>query len=136
LSCTEEQFSQFKNGLNAALKQAKLDDADVGLKGTSTTFYSENPSKPLGHHWDANPSAKGDYDLNVTSPTMINELKQNGIVPSAKYGVYKTRDMEANFPHLDAFQKEWSSTLDRDVNFVGYPELRPRDTTEFILKGK
>lgn len=132
----ERQFTSFKKDLSSALKKNGLKDAEVGLKGTSTTFYSENPHKPLGHHWDADPLAKGDYDLNVTSQKMINKLEASNIKPSDKYGVYKTRDMNANFPALDKFQKEWSSTLDRDVNFVGYPEPRIRDKTEFLLTDK
>lgn len=132
----ERQFTSFKKDLSSALKSNGLKDAEVGLKGTSTTFYSENPHKPLGHHWDADPLAKGDYDLNVTSQKMINKLEASNIKPSDKYGVYKTRDMNANFPALDKFQKEWSSTLDRDVNFVGYPEPRIRDKTEFLLTDK
>lgn len=132
----EKQFTSFKNDLNLALKENKLKDAEVGLKGTSTTFYSENPHKPLGHHWDADPLAKGDYDLNITSQKMINKLETSNIKPSDKYGVYKTRDMNENFPALDRFQRKWSSNLDRDVNFVGYPEPRIRDKTEFLLTDK
>lgn len=57
-----EQFSRFSEELNDALDASGLPDAQVGLKGTSTTFYSENPGKPLGHHWDADLLNPGDYD--------------------------------------------------------------------------
>ena len=129
------QFARFNSELDVAVRQAGLHDAEVGLKGTSTTFYSENPSKPLGHHWDANPAALGDYDLNVTSSKMVDIMRSVGISPSEKYGVFKTADMQGSFGALNEFRQNWSTTLGRDVNFVGYPAPRPRDITEYILRG-
>ena len=85
-----EQFTQFKSELDGALNSEGLKDAEIGLKGTSTTFYSESPGKPLGHHWDAIPSSPGDYDLNITGPTMVEKLQNAGIAPSEKYGVFRT----------------------------------------------
>lgn len=130
-----EQFTQFKSELDVALKSAGLKDAEIGLKGTSTTFYSENPGKPLGHHWDAVPSAPGDYDLNITSQAMVKKLQNVGVTPSEKYGVFKTKDIEKNFPQLNSFQENWSRVLGRDVNFVGYPKPVTRDATEYVLRG-
>ncbi|MDD5336390.1 MAG: LysM domain-containing protein, partial [Rhodoferax sp.] len=130
----EQQFALFKSELDMSLRNAGLADAEVGLKGTSTTFYSENPSKDLGHHWDKNPAALGDYDLNVTSPTMVNKLQGAGITASEKYGVFKTADMQRSFGPLDEFRQAWSKILGRDVNFVGYPAAQARDTTEYILR--
>ncbi|QGW82230.1 Ig-like domain repeat protein [Variovorax paradoxus] len=131
---SEQQVAQFKSELDRALNKAGLPDAEVGLKGTSTTFYSENPSKNLGHHWDANPAALGDYDLNVTSSKMVDTLTNAGISPSEKYGVFKTADMQRSFGALDEFRQKWSATLGRDVNFVGYPAPQPRDPTEYVLR--
>ncbi|WP_230942042.1 PAAR domain-containing protein [Burkholderia stagnalis] len=129
-----EQFTEFKTGLNDALKRAGLDDAEIGMKGTSTTFYSENPGKPLGHHWDADPVNPGDYDLNITSDKMVSKMQDLGISPSEKYGVFKTRDIQETFPELDEFRSGWSKELGRDVNFVGYPKATPRDVTEYVLR--
>ncbi len=132
----EKQFAQFKKELNTALNNAELSDAQIGLKGTATTFYSENPSKKLGHHWDADPdpAKKGDYDLNITSSKMVNTMEKSNISPHPKYNVFKTKDINKSFPALDTFQKKWSKTLDRDVNFVGYPQKTARDSTEYILR--
>lgn len=104
------------------------------MKGTSTTFYSENPGKPLGHHWDADPVNPGDYDLNITSDKMVSKMQDLGISPSEKYGVFKTRDIQETFPELDEFRSGWSKELGRDVNFVGYPKATPRDVTEYVLR--
>jgi hypothetical protein len=76
----------------------------------------------------------GDYDLNITSETMVQKFRDAGISPSEKYGVYKTRDIEANFPELDRFQGKWTDELGRDVNFVGYPKPTHRDPTEYIVR--
>ncbi len=133
---SREQFQQFKQELDLALKKEGLGDADLGMKGTATTFYSENPGKPLGHHWDADPQNPGDFDLNLTSKQMVSKMESVGIKPSEKYGVFKTRDVEAQNPQLLSFAKKWSKELGRDVNFVGYPKSQPRDATEFILRGK
>lgn len=130
----EDQFNLFKTEMDDAFKQAGLTDAEVGLKGTSTTFYSENPSKRLGHHWDADPANLGDYDINITSPTMKGRLDELGIAPSEKYGVFKTKDINNTFQPLNDFRTKWSGELGRDVNFVGYPKAVTRDSTEYILR--
>jgi hypothetical protein len=132
----EAQFGEFKGEMNSALDKAGLADSEIGLKGTATTFYSENPSKPLGHHWDADLKNPGDYDLNITSRSMVERMESTGISPSNKYNVFKTSDIESSFPELRAFQEKWSTTLGREVNFVGYPSTTARDATEFILRGK
>ena len=128
-----DQFRAFNQELSVYLKKAGLNDAEVGLKGTSTTFYSENPSKPLGHHWDADASNLGDFDLNISSSTMVVKLNELNIKPSVKYRVYKTRDIQSSFPELDLFRLRWEQILGREVNFVGYPKPQSRDLTEYIL---
>ena len=132
----ETQFKEFKGEMDSALNKAGLADSEIGLKGTSTTFYSENPSKPLGHHWDADLKNPGDYDLNINSRSMVDRMESAGISVSDKHNVFRTSDIEATFPALRAFQEKWSTTLERPVNFVGYPSSTPRDATEFILKSK
>ena len=129
-----EQFQRFSSELDDMLAAQGLKDAEVGMKGTATTFYSENPGKRLGHHWDADMANPGDYDLNLTSKTMVERLQNNGISPSEKYGVFKTRDIQEHFPALDEFQARWTKELGRDVNFVGYPKPMPRDLTEYIIR--
>lgn len=109
---------------------------EVGLKRTSTTFYSENPNKRLGHHWDADPAKLGDYDINITNPTMKAKLDELGIAPSEKYGVFKTKDINNTFQPLNDFRTKWSGELGRDVNFVGYPKPVTRDATEYILRAR
>ncbi len=129
-----EQFTQFKSELDTALKDAGLHDAEIRLRGTSTTFYSENPGKPLGHHWDANLKAPGDYDLNITSPSMVREFQKHGIAPGVEDGLFDTPEINNTFRDLKEFQKKWTETLGRDVNFVGYSQSMPLDTTEYVVR--
>jgi hypothetical protein len=131
---SEKQFAQFKSELDVAMSRSGLGSGEVGLKGTATTFYSENPGKALGHHWDATPSALGDYDLNITSSVMVNTLQKSGLSPHPKYNVFRTADINSSFPELNLFQQKWTTTLGRDVNFVGYPAPQARDLTEYVLK--
>jgi putative peptidoglycan binding protein len=130
-----EQFDAFQNDLSEALRQDGLDDAQVGMKGTATTFYSENPGKPPGHFWDADPTHPGDYDLNLASDKMAQQMQQQGVQVSPTYGIYKTRDINSQFPAVSDFSAKWSGILGRDVNVVGYPAdtVPVRDTTEFTL---
>lgn len=133
---SEEQFQQFQSEFGTALKESGLDDAQVGMKGTSTTFYSENvwdPAKPLGYHWDSNPAQPADYDLNITSDKMLDKMAEADISPNPKTGAFKTRDLKAQFPALDDFSSKWTTELGRDVNFVGNVSPPARDPTEFIL---
>lgn len=135
---SQVQFQLFKQELDAALKSDGLWDAEVGMKGTATTFYSENPRKGFGHHWDADPlnrGDRGDYDLNVTSIIMVEHMNAARIELDAECGIFRTRHLEQHYPALDKFAQKWSDELGRDVNFVGYPEPQLRDKTEFILMG-
>ncbi len=131
---SEAQYQRFADELAEALAAAGLDDAEIGLKGTATTFYSENPGKPFGHHWDADPANPADYDLNVTSQTMVDAFDALGTDLHPQYGIYRSRDMADNFAPLDEFKQRWQAILDREVNFVGLPEPPlHRDPTEYVV---
>ena len=134
---SEAQFKQFQKELSEALEKSGLPNANVGLKGSSTTFFSEHPKKPLGHHWDANPLSPGDYDLNITDSDMLSALKSKGVELSPEYNIFSTRNINREFPELGNFSRKWSRELGRPVNIVGLPSPTPpvRDPTEFLLKG-
>ena len=131
----QEQFQRFKSELDEVMKKC-VPDAEVGLKGTCTTFYSENPGKQLGHHWDADPQHPSDYDLNITSPEMETKLRNSGAKPSENYGVYGTMEISANYPELRRFSLRWKKELGRDINFVGNSRPQMRDATEYVLRSR
>ncbi len=130
---SEAQWTDFQSELRDVLRQSGLDDAEIGLKGTATTFYSENPKKPLGHFWDADPEKPGDYDFNVLSQKMRDDMAAAGIEPS-RLDIFATRFLEQQYPDLAAFARRWEATLGREVNFVGLPTSEViRDPTEFVI---
>jgi hypothetical protein len=131
-----KQYQSFKQDLAEALRKDGLEDAKVGMKGTATTFYSENPSKAAGHFWDADPTHPGDFDLNLSSAKMADQMNKAGIGVSPKYGIFRTADVNSQFPAISDFSAKWSSALGRDVNVVGYPAgtTPVRDATEFMVK--
>lgn len=132
---SEQQFLQFKSELTDALNRAGLADAVVGAKGTSTTFYSESPKKPPGHHWDIDPKEPSDFDMNIFSPKLVAQMEKKGMLPNPKYNVFTAATMNAAIPELDRFQQAWSHQLGREVNFVGYPQAYARDASEHVLRG-
>lgn len=64
---------------------------------------------------------------------MVGKLRENGAQLSQKYNIYSTKTMNSNFPALQDFSKQWSNTLQRDVNVVGVPSTPVRDATEYML---
>jgi hypothetical protein len=127
------QFEKFKLELRETLAKAGLNDAQVEVKGTSTAFYSENPKKPLGHHFDANPAEPGDIDMGIASKQIVERMKAAGKEPHPKMPhIYKTKDLLEVFPELKALSDRWKAALGRDVNFVGstgenFPPPGPAD---------
>ena len=127
------QYQQFQKELKGLLKEVGLDDAFVTLKGTSTTFYSENPRKPLGHHFDANLKEPADLDLGLGSKKLIAALAGSGVEASAKIPtIFHTADTLQQVPVLAVFADRWGSMLNRPVNFValtsgGRPSLGKAD---------
>jgi hypothetical protein len=130
---SEREWQSFQDELRDVLARSGLDDAEIGLKGTATTFYSENPNKPFGHHWDADPANPGDFDFNVLSQRMMDDMAAAGIEPS-RLNIFATRYLEAEYPELARFAARWSEQLGRPVNFVGLPGTSVvRDPTEYVL---
>ena len=133
-----QQYEAFKKDLKAMLERAGLDDSTVTLKGTSTTFYSENPGKPLGHHFDANAGELADIDLGLTSKKMVSGMEAAGHTPHPKIPtIFKTRHTVGEYPELAEFAAKWEGILGREVNFVGLTDsaLPKVDPTEFVLLG-
>ena len=142
---TEELFKEFKADVSDTFAKCGLGDAEVRLQGSATAIYSDNPGKPLGHHFDRNLKSgekfergvtdrkiAADYDLNITSPTMVEKLNSKGYKIN-KYGNYSTFDIRECFPDLDRLSEKWSDKYGREVNFVGYPEAKPIINMEYII---
>lgn len=129
-----KQFNQFKAELAVALKSSGLSDAKANMKGTSTTYYSYNPGKPLGHRFDANPQELADIDMNIQSQKLAILASKPDAV-SSKGNVIKTSVIEDHFPVLEAFAAKWRGILKRDVAFVGQPTVTKPDDGDWFLTG-
>ncbi len=128
------QFNQFKIELAEALRVSGLDDAKVRLKGTSTTFYSESPSKALGRHFDSVAGDPSDIDVNLDSSRMVAALTSLDIKPSGDGNpIYGTKKLVKLYPALEAFSLKWKGQLRRPVNFVGLSDSKMIDSRDWNL---
>lgn len=127
------QYQKFQGELASLLKGLDLGDATVVLTGTATTFYSENPSKPLGHFFDQLPNEPGDLDLGVGSDRLVERMRASGQKPTGTlWGMEKTVSVVTE---LQTFAARWGASLGRPVNFVAMTDgsntkVRP---TDFIV---
>ncbi len=131
-----EVFHEFKKELHDLMTDIGMADAVLRLKGTSTTFYSENPGKPLGHHFDANPKEPADVDIGIESKALTQQMAAAGVSPNPKIpSIFKTKDVMLQQPKLQAFSQKWTQKLGRDVNFVGLvdPSKPPAAPTDYLL---
>lgn len=131
-----EVFQEFKKELHDLMADIGMADAVLRLKGTSTTFYSENPGKPLGHHFDANPKEPADVDIGIESKALTQQMAAAGVSPNPKIpSIFKTKDVMKQQPKLQAFSQKWTQKLGRDVNFVGLvdPSKPPAAPTDYLL---
>ena len=121
-----EQFTEFKAELHQTLEKAGLKDATTEMRGTSTTFYSENPKKALGHHFDAKPTELADVDISLHSPSAAVKMEAAGMKPHPDIpSIFKTRNTYQAFPELKNFADKWQQILGREVNFVGLTSKAP-----------
>ncbi|MDO8298251.1 hypothetical protein [Lacisediminimonas sp.] len=114
-----KQFQHFASEILMACKESGLPDVVLTIKGTSTNFYSENPRKPRGHRWDADPKSPGDYDISMSSETMNARMARDKVALHPKCGIWRKEDIYARYPKVDQVMKRWTNILARDVNAAG-----------------
>src|SRR5262249_50690883 len=71
-----EQYDQFKKEFAAVVDGLRINGKRVTAEarniGTSSGFYSGNPRKDLGHHFDRfAPETMGDVDIELNSPELV-----------------------------------------------------------------
>jgi len=76
-----EQLQEFRQDLDNAISSITVNGqpatASVQVMGSSTTFYSGNPDKDLGHHFDKKGPGASDYDIDIVSPELVKQLLQH-----------------------------------------------------------
>jgi hypothetical protein len=105
--------------------------------GTATGFYSGNPNKPKGHHFDRlAPESKGDMDIELNSPEMVEHMLNKDpvlndkVMVGGKKVIFKNvvdtgTGFHSEFPVIGEFCARWSSILDREVDVKLKADLTP-----------
>jgi hypothetical protein len=130
-----DQYQEFRRELQEVLRATELKDVHVGLAGTASAFYSENPRKPSGHFFDENPAEPADIDFNLAGPAILQQLQAAGKKPHPTISdIYRNRDVFDAFPKLRELAEKWSRVLQREVSFVTMTGLHPwRSPTEYVV---
>jgi hypothetical protein len=126
----------FKKELSEALKKDGINDWYSYIEGTSTTFYSHNPYKKLGHHFDAKLFPKADLDIKVFSKELGRRVKTKGKVWKDRPHVMKARWVNSECPNVKKLTRKWSKKLGRKLTVIGHsndPDLSV-DHGGFLIK--
>ncbi|MEQ8450049.1 MAG: hypothetical protein RIB97_10230 [Nitratireductor sp.] len=128
LGMSQEEFDAFNVELADALRREELSDAEVRLVGSSTRFYSDNPNKEHGHHFDKefieNGRVPSDYDLNIAGDSFRQKMIEKGFELKGS-GVFTNTDIKRAFPSLAETLNSWEQKLNRGVHMAGYGVLDP-----------
>lgn len=125
-----EDYDKFKAEFAALVKQlakGKEITSQGQVIGSSTSFYSGNPDKPLGHYYDRKAPAKmGDVDVDLYAPDLVKEMLASGVpTMNEKVLVGGERTIFRNsgpggvaerFPDIVEFNERWSEILGREVD--------------------
>jgi hypothetical protein len=105
--------------------------------GTSAGFYSGNPKKSLGHHFDRNaPAQLGDVDIELNSPELVehmlgkNAALNDKVVIGGEKVIFKNEaaaggGFQNQFPQFRQFSDRWSGILGREVDVKLKADLTP-----------
>ena len=125
------QFDQFKDEFATLISGIEVRGRPITAAarniGSATSFYSGNPKKPLGHHWDRTGPGKGDVDIELNSPELVLHMlrERTALNPDVLVGgekvIFKNQldvgtGFHEAFPAVRAFCKRWSVILGRDVD--------------------
>jgi hypothetical protein len=136
---TQERLAGFRADLEAVIGNIRVDGkpvtALVQVTGASTTFYTENPDTPEGHHWDASGPGTSDYDIDVSSPELAGALLDN-LESAANEEVLRAgkrvyfRNGGAGgflqlFPDFESLARRWEKELGRGIELRLRLDLTP-----------
>lgn len=135
LGFSAKEFEEAKLDLLKALRAENIDDGFALIDGSSTSFYSNNPSKKLGHHFKVKGVNKSDYDFKVFSSSFVTTMKEKGYNWKKHEGHFKSRWVEKEMPAIKEFNRKWSMRLRRNVTVIGVDGKiqNPNAHGDFIL---
>jgi hypothetical protein len=141
-----EQYDQFMREFGEVIDGLRVNGKPISAQGqvigTSATFYSRNPDKPLGHHFDRGRATgdMSDVDIDIHSPEMVrhmltleNPAVNEKVLVEGKRTLFKSDDIKetgarglySQFPALGDFAERWSAILGRDVEIKLKMDLTP-----------
>ncbi|HEY0993209.1 MAG TPA: hypothetical protein VGD80_39420 [Kofleriaceae bacterium] len=126
---TWKQYEEFKDEF-AKLVDKLADGRQISAQGqvigSSTSFYSGNPDKPLGHYFDRRaPYKMGDVDVDLCAPELAKDMLASGapamnekVLVGGERIIFKNEGpggVYTRFSALEDFNDRWSSNLGREV---------------------
>jgi hypothetical protein len=134
-----EELKDFQDRLGQAMSTITVNGQpvtySVQVMGSSTTFYSGNPEKPLGYHFDSKGPGQSDYDIDIVSPELVKMMLQNPDVPVndknirdgqfVNFSTNKPGGFFDTFPQFAAVAAEWKDRTGRDFEFKLKMDLTP-----------
>src|SRR5262249_39686192 len=127
--------AELEQTIDATRVRGRPITALVLVTGVSTTYYSDNPDHPDGHHWDSSGPGTSGYDVDAFSPELLSscferpgakaneEVVGYGAIYLAEVGerVYCRNNGEAGFfqafPQFEALVRRWEKALGRMIDF-------------------
>lgn len=146
---SEEQFHQFQREFGEVVSSIHVEGKPISavgrIIGTSTSFYSGNPKKDLGHHFDRKGVGTGDFDIELSSPELTRMMLRSPTVPvnqkviiGGQKTLFKSSDpggFYEVFPEFQKFAAKWQRVLGRDVDVKLTLRLDPVKTIPKTEKG-
>jgi hypothetical protein len=130
------EFGEVIDGIKV---NGKPISAQAQVIGSATTFYSGNPDKPLGHHFDRERAAgkMSDVDIDLHSPELVehmltleNPAVNDKVMIGGERTIFKSgghNGTYSQFPELEKFAERWKENLGRDVDIKLKIDLTPID---------
>ena len=138
-----EQYQQFQTEFQEAMKGIRVDGKPVTAQsqviGSATTFYSNNPDNPLGHHFDRRfglgEGKRSDVDIDLYSPEMAAHMARlpnppvnDKVMVDGEKTLFKSSEpggLYSQFPVLGKFADKWSKILGREVDIKLKIDISP-----------
>jgi hypothetical protein len=125
---TWEQYDEFKKDFAKLVRDlggGREIEAQGQVIGSSTSFYSGNPDKPLGHYYDRLGPGVGDVDVDLFAPELVKEMfaagvptMQEKVMVGGERTIFKNGGpggFHERFPDALQFEKDWQFKLGREV---------------------
>jgi hypothetical protein len=115
---SEAQFLESIHDVQSILTKYGIDDAIVGVRGSSVTGFSRIKNTLFG--------SQSDIDFFIESEKLTQGLKTSQNIP----GFVHPKNILSNFPELKNWSRKWSEILGRDITPGGFqPGMLPNEPT-------